>query len=246
MQKKKTMANLREKALNDERVSGEKNSEETREVSGTRTLYRTTKNLREIFNDPLVKCQLCEEEFDPLFIFNHIGKKEECRSFYGPDFERLKKEKYKIRMNVYRNEKNRETYKSNPDLQDKKKEASKKSYLALKEKNDLRKKEEKRKFRLESKKSTLSYEIKFARERNSMGRKRFLWVEKCIPHFFEKFGQMNDNIKMKLMDLEKSIIQVYEKNEETIEEKAEGGKDEETLMQYAYVYLSKSIFLFHL
>ena len=73
----------------------------------------------------MVGCQFCERKFDPLFILKHIGKSKDCKLFYGPDFERLKREKHKIRMSAYRrrigNEKAREKYQTNSDFREKKK-----------------------------------------------------------------------------------------------------------------------------
>lgn len=81
-------------------------------------------------------------------------------------------------MNEYRqqngNEKEkarkREVYHSNEDIKEKKKQTSRNSYQVLKKKNDLRKKEEKTQFKLRTAKNFLSHNIKFAQERNNMGK----------------------------------------------------------------------------
>ena len=71
-----------------------------------------------------------------------------------------------------------------------------------------------------------------------MGRKRFLWVEKCFQHFFETFSDINDNTKVALIILEKSIEELFERNEEKIAEKAKTANNEESLMQY-HVYIDQ-------
>ena len=71
-----------------------------------------------------------------------------------------------------------------------------------------------------------------------MGRKRFQWVEKCFQHFFETFSDINDNTKMALIILEKSIEELFEQNEEKIAEKAKTANNEESLMQY-HVYIDQ-------
>ena len=100
------------------------------------------------------------------------------------------------------------------------------------------KKENEKKFRLENAEQILSYQIRFSQERNSMGKRRFNWVRRCLKHFFEKFIEVNDDTKMALINLEKNIEDTYDKNEKTIEDKADSAKDEESLMKY-HVYIDE-------
>merc|ERR1712080_432268 len=69
-------------------------------------------------------------------------------------------------------------------------------------------------------------------ERNSMGKRRFNWVRKCFQHFFENFSQIDDNVKIQIINIQKSIEDTYDKNEKVIEDKAETAKDEDGLIQH--------------
>ena len=114
------------KALEKEKrmkISEEKKDGQSNEVFATRILFRTTKHIREILGYTWVKCHFCSRVFDPLFILKHIGKSDDCKSFYGKEFDRLKKQKIRIRMNAYRENK----YWPNIRLQEHIKQARKKS-----------------------------------------------------------------------------------------------------------------------
>ena len=54
-------------------------NEEPEEDSDGKILYKNTKNLRKIFEHEWVQCHFCREEFDPLFILKHIGKRTQER-----------------------------------------------------------------------------------------------------------------------------------------------------------------------
>ena len=61
-------------------------------------LYKSTENLEETLRDnKLVICHYCKGFFESCSIFKHIGNNKGCKSFYGQDFERLKKKKNESR-----------------------------------------------------------------------------------------------------------------------------------------------------
>ena len=97
-------------------------------------LFKSTKNLGEILKVSIVICENCKDDYDPASILKHIGNNQECKAFYGSDFERLKKEKNRLRIKDYKLAKQREKYASDPNMREKKKESNKKSYQTLKDK----------------------------------------------------------------------------------------------------------------
>merc|ERR1712150_317685 len=54
-------------------------------------LYKSTNNLGIILKVSTVICENCKDEYDPSSVLKHIGNNQECKAFYGSDFERLKK-----------------------------------------------------------------------------------------------------------------------------------------------------------
>ena len=50
--------------------------------------------------------------------------------------------------------------------------------------------------------------------------------------FFEQFGNVDENVKMALLNIQKSIVELYDQNEQKIVEKAKTASDEESLMKY--------------
>ena len=61
--------------------------------------------------------------------------------------------------------------------------------------------------------------------------RRLDWVDKCFQHFLETFNQVSEHVKTQLLNLSKSIEDMYKKLEEKIEEMAETVKDAKTVTQ---------------
>ena len=194
------------------------NSEESNEGTEENILLRSTENLKKVFEEAIVFCQFCKKQCEPNTILKHIGNVKNCKSFYGEQFEVFKKEQKRLALKSYQLAKERENYASKPELREKKKNASKKSYLDLKEKKKVQKKEEHQKFLLESGKEKLSYDENKCRDINHKARKRLSWLNSTFNHFFETFPQINEQPKNKLLSLENNIQKLHQKIENDIDE----------------------------
>ena len=222
-EEKKKEAEEKRKTLDD------KNDQDVEGESSVKILYKTTENFQDIFDESWIKCHFCLEKFDLLFILKHIGANKECKCFYGPKFDEFKKEKNRIKMRVYReetgNKREKEKYKSNKEVQEKKRQSSKKANQVLKEKKSLFREKEKKEYNSKEAEESLDYQTKKFQERNLMGKTRFDWVGKCFLHFFETFDDINIRVQKQLLELVHSIEETFQKNEKKIQEIAETVKD---------------------
>ena len=174
--------------------------------------------LKEILKESTVICQNCKDIYEPSSIFKHIGNNKVCKTFYGEDYQRLKKEKERLRMKKYQLAKQREAYASDKKIRESKKESNKKTkktYMdkksALREKLRIEDEKKNAKFKFEFKKNT-------AKESNSLWRKKLQWVIDCFQHFLETFPQTNGSIKIEMANIENSIKCKYEKMDTEINE----------------------------
>ena len=141
-------------------------------------------------------CHCCREKFEPASILRHIGKVKTCKLFYGSKFEEWKREKELARKKV--------RYETNNQEQ--------KKY------EKIEKEKEKFEFRKIGILQGVEYERKIARKKNSKGKKRFEWVKKCFQHYFEKFIQINELTKEKMVKLEKIVEEEYLNHKAKFEE----------------------------
>ena len=118
-------------------------------------------SVKEILKETTVICQNCKDIYEPSSILKHIGNNKLCKSYYGEDFERLKKEKERLRIKNYQLAKQRETYASDAKVRAIKEESNKKTKqtyrdkkLALKEKERIEDEKEDARFTFEWKKNT--------------------------------------------------------------------------------------------
>ena len=100
-------------------------------------LLKSTKKLKDfekIFEESVILCEHCKDEFEPNSIMVHISRSQICKSHYGPDYEDLKQllKKYVVG-------KKKEKYHTDPEVRERMKKSSKKAYQIIKEKRDLEK-----------------------------------------------------------------------------------------------------------
>ena len=108
------------------------------------------------------------------------------------------------------NEKNKlakknENYETNPDIREKAKESSKKAYQKLKAKRALERKRESEKFQKEQAKFSLEYDESKGRRKNEVWLKKFDWVINCFKHFLDNYGQADEKVKNKMLQIQKNI-----------------------------------------
>ena len=120
--------------------------ENNEEISKMKTIqnilhnfFASIENLERVFEKPNVLCDCCKRSFMPSAILTHIRQSSDCKSHYGPTYEKIKNIKDMI------NEKNKlakknENYDTNPEIRVKAKESSKKAYQKLKAKRLLKRK----------------------------------------------------------------------------------------------------------
>merc|ERR1712228_733315 len=136
-QKEKLLKLEREKYANDLEKKAKKKElyqkqKESKQMKRQENLSLASKGLNcnsktEEPEDPEIKdsemqCEFCRKQFDLSSILKHIANTEECRLFYGPRLEQLKKEYRRQRKEFYRKEdgiekelkKQREKYASQP------------------------------------------------------------------------------------------------------------------------------------
>ena len=231
LKEKKKEAN-KERKIKEQKESKEKrkslgngNHEESEAGPSIKILYRTSDNFQELCQDPWVKCHFCFKKFDPYFILKHIAKSEDCKTFYGPKFDQLKKEKNRFRNNIYR----RESYHTNLEVKEKKKQARK-------DKKDSLKQQRKKEFNKKWAEDSLEYKIRFFKERNSMGKRRFGWVEKCFEHFLDTFSQVEDYVRIEILDLVSSVEDTFQKNQKKIAEMTEKVKGSDHVVQVHSIF----------
>ena len=150
------------KAQNEREIDSLSDKEENLNI-----LKKSTNNLEQILNEPVVICQNCKDPYDPSAIFKHIGNNKECKSFYGQDFEKLKKEKNKLRFKKYQLTKQREKYASDLTIREKRKESNEKTYQEFKDKRTANKEKERIEFRKKEAKQIFIFKkrVQFAKEK---------------------------------------------------------------------------------
>ena len=90
-------------------------------------------------------CECCKKLFFQTTILRHIGKSKYCKSFYGPRFIEMKKEKGREKVYKHRHnsvvparqlKKRRDLYANNPDLKEKNRQIYQKNKEKIKEENE--------------------------------------------------------------------------------------------------------------
>ena len=91
-------------------------------------------------------CESCKKPFVQSTLLRHIGKSELCQSFYGPRFIQMKKEKVREKVNRFRQKnptatpsqlrKRRNSYATDPDKKEKRKENYQKHKQRIKQQNE--------------------------------------------------------------------------------------------------------------
>ena len=170
-------------------------------------LYRSSENFREILLQGDALCHSCKSSFTTNSILKHIGNSKDCKKFYGPKFEDIKREQKKIVKEVHMMErgkaKEREEYASNPEIRKRKKD----SYLKKKEKKKILKEEEHKKYNSESASSMIGLRAKSCRKTNLKGKKRLSWIPTTFQHFFENFNESKERIKTNILDIEERFFE---------------------------------------
>ena len=97
-------------------------------------------------NDLEIICKSSKKPFVQSTLLRHIGKSELCLSFYGPRFIQMKKEKVREKVNRFRQKnptatpsqlrKRRNSYATDPDKKEKRKENYQKHKLRIKQQNE--------------------------------------------------------------------------------------------------------------
>ena len=176
-----------------------------------------------------VLCKFCKQRFESASILKHIGNNEECKLFYGPRFEAMKKDHKRQRMQWQREEKGTEkelekqriAYALNSGIRQKKKDyyiEDKKNQAIL----QLEKEKERRKD--DAKKMIIRWEDE-NRRMNKQKYQVFKWIIDFLQHLFEIFKDICTNIKKKLISLIRSIEEKYKKNETEIDTMTKNAKE---------------------
>ena len=97
-------------------------------------------------NDLEIICESSKKPFVQSTLLRHIGKSELCLSFYGPRFIQMKKEKVREKVNRFRQKnptatpsqlrKRRNSYATDPDKKEKRKENYQKHKQRIKQQNE--------------------------------------------------------------------------------------------------------------
>ena len=93
---------------------------------------------RKSITEPEVLCENCKKSFKPQTILKHIGHVKACKTFYGPRYDKLKKEQQRKRVDKFLSnlsdkqkrdalKKNRETYAKSSEKQKQKREYAEKT-----------------------------------------------------------------------------------------------------------------------
>ena len=112
--------------------------------------YENLDKLKKIFEESVILCEYCKDDFEPNTILVHISRSKVCKSHYGSKYDEIKQ--------IMRSEKMKKT--------------SKEAYHKIKQKKDLQKKKERKEFQEKEAKSQIDFHEREARNKNSIWRKK--------------------------------------------------------------------------
>ena len=142
----------------------------------------------------------------------------------------MKKDQKRQRMKCFRAEKGtkkeleqqRNSYVSNPETKQRKKEW----YIKDKENQKIFEKEREKKRNKEDARKRIIHLEETTRKKNELKYQWFKWVIDFLHHFFETFKDVCNNTKKKLMSLISNIEENYKKNESQIDMMVKNAKDQ--------------------
>ena len=146
----------------------------------------------------------------------HIGNTEECKIFYGPRFEEMKKWHKTLRMRSYRKEdgikkeleQQKKNYHSNPEV----KERKNAYYEKEKEHQRILREKAARERRKKRAKESIIYHEERDRRAIEMRHKLFKWVIEFLHHFLETHQNVCKETERKINDIIKIIEDKSSKN----------------------------------
>ena len=187
-----------------------------REGTTPNILHKSIEKLEDfqkVFEESKIYCDYCKEEFGQNAILIHISKNKDCKSHYGPTYDKIK-----LIMKKYILLKKKEKYDTDQEVREKMKKSSKKAHQKFKEEKAKWKEKKSKEFQKKEAEFSIGFHEEKGRQKNSTWRKKLGWVIDCFHHFFENFSQIDIKVKAKMLDIEDNVNDLYQKIENRIDE----------------------------